>query len=620
MDHAYDILLGPNDPLAAQPPNIRVMMKPHQRAALHKALQMERTGRTSYQLRNAHEHLMDSIARRRQLFRGKLDIESNVGVIGDMVGYGKTLTALSLIASNPVRDIYRKTKDYYCYHGRNYSHFTAVCDRVEEIADDYFIRTTLVIVPRGPVFVQWEKAIREQTNLRVLTIDSLPTIRKNLPPAGSNIETIRAFFENYDVVLAKATAMKTLMEFYDQPYQSQHPIQAWDRIMIDEAHDIISKIPIFSFRFLWLISATYRTLLLRNYSGRSVMAYAIRDILDEERMNLLLLRGSPNFVMQSFNVPAMEEHYYLCAMPANLSAVHSFLTPSVQERINANDIQGAIRELGGHHETETDIVKLVTREIERDIRNKEHELSYVQGLEIEAESRAARVSTIENELVRLRDRYQSLMDRVSALSSKNCPICYDNYADPIMLPCTHVFCGSCLMQWMRNGHVCPECRQPIRARGLIAIVQAPVEASAIPQPEVPSILSKEDTLLKIIRNKAQGKFLVFSKCDYTFFRLMDRLQNEGISHAELKGSTHTMMKTLHRFQEGELQVIMLNTHHAGSGIDISCATDVIMFHSLGEDGVQAIGRAQRVGRTVPLHVHHLCYPQELSDQHHHHAP
>jgi len=59
-----------------------------------------------------------------------------------------------------------------------------------------------------------------------------------------------------------------------------------------------------------------------------------------------------------------------------------------------------------------------------------------------------------------------------------------------------------------------------------------------------------------------------------------------------------------------MRVILLNTRFAGSGIEITCATDVILVHSMGDDSTQAVGRANRVGRTTPLHVHKLLYPHE----------
>ena len=75
-----------------------------------------------------------------------------------------------------------------------------------------------------------------------------------------------------------------------------------------------------------------------------------------------------------------------------------------------------------------------------------------------------------------------------------------------------------------------------------------------------------------------------------------------------------MMNILNNFKYGNTNVILLTTQYAGSGIDISIATDVIILHSMDADKQQAIGRAQRVGRIAPLKVHNLCYEHELNDQ------
>jgi SNF2 family DNA or RNA helicase len=62
-----------------------------------------------------------------------------------------------------------------------------------------------------------------------------------------------------------------------------------------------------------------------------------------------------------------------------------------------------------------------------------------------------------------------------------------------------------------------------------------------------------------------------------------------------------------------INVILLTTQYAGYGIDINYATDVIIFHSMAVDKQQAIGRAQRVGRTNNLIVHNLCFEHELEE-------
>lgn len=611
VSHEYNIEITSRDPYAQQPSRIIPKLKPHQLAALQKASLMETTGVVHYHVPNPGMYIRDSYVRRRLMFSNKFKISTNIGVLGDIVGYGKTLTALSMIATTPAKDIRRVEQDVFSFHCHGYTNFMISRKHEPMSPTNMFIGTTLIVVPRGPVYVQWENSIRQQTQLNVLCIDSLHTIRKQLPGSGSTFADIKAYFERYDAVLIKATTLKVLMDFYEIPYHP-HPIQAWDRIMIDEAHDIINNIPLFSFHFLWLISGTYQSLLGRIYGSRIHMTYAIREILDEERMNLVLVKGESSFVQQSFDIPTPVEHYYLCEIPRALSAIHPFLHPSIQQKINANDIEGAIRELGGKHETEQDIVQLVTRELERDFNNKQREIAYTQSLEIPEDAKLQRIQTLQQELQRCQEKIDNLKQRLTCLDQQTCSICYDNFTNPIMLPCTHVFCGGCLLKWMQNGNACPECRSVISVKKLTAIVKEKADASTT-SPSLPQVLSKEDTLFKLLEERPNGRFLIFSQSDFTFTRIIMRLSNMGISHAEIKGSTATMMRILEQFRNNEIKVILLNTYHAGSGIDMSCATDVVIFHSMGLDKMQAVGRAQRVGRSAPLHIHNLCYPDEMSE-------
>ena len=157
---------------------------------------------------------------------------------------------------------------------------------------------------------------------------------------------------------------------------------------------------------------------------------------------------------------------------------------------------------------------------------------------------------------------------------------------------------------------CPECRTPVDSSKIVAIVKDK------PDHTVEMILSKEDRMVDIILKKPHGRFLVFSRLDFTFGRLADLFTQHNIAFCEIKGSTTHMMNILDQFQNNKLKVILLNIHHAGFGIDISCATDVIIYHSMAHEKIQAVGRAQRVGRTDVLTIHNLCYPHELNNTSH----
>ncbi|KAH3877383.1 E3 ubiquitin-protein ligase RNFT1-like [Dreissena polymorpha] len=45
---------------------------------------------------------------------------------------------------------------------------------------------------------------------------------------------------------------------------------------------------------------------------------------------------------------------------------------------------------------------------------------------------------------------------------ENCPICQDDYQDPVMLPCKHIFCENCVSIWFDREKTCPMCRAEIQ--------------------------------------------------------------------------------------------------------------------------------------------------------------
>ncbi|XP_052073044.1 RING finger and transmembrane domain-containing protein 2-like [Mytilus californianus] len=46
---------------------------------------------------------------------------------------------------------------------------------------------------------------------------------------------------------------------------------------------------------------------------------------------------------------------------------------------------------------------------------------------------------------------------------ESCPICQDDYKDPVMLACKHIFCESCVSVWFDREKTCPMCRTQIHA-------------------------------------------------------------------------------------------------------------------------------------------------------------
>ena len=602
----YDLELNDANYQAPQPENILVKLKPHQLTSLYKAIDMENSGELEYKIKNSNLLLNgdnSNLANEDEEYT-EVKIGTNVGIFGDMVGYGKTLIALSLIASNNLNNIHINPtfiKNYNSCRSYNYLTMSTANNNIKK--DDNIINSTLIIVPRGPVYVQWENTIKANTNLKLLSITNLNFIKSNLPKYdGTNKTEINNYFEKYDIVLIKNTTLKLLY----QTYYNGQIVKNWKRIMIDEAHDIMHQIPPnFNYYYLWLISGTYIDILKKNYN---TYIHGIKELMNETTLNLVLVKNNIEFIKKSFSIPEPIEKYYLCKLPSEYLIAKKFINNSILEKINANDFAGAIRELGGKNETENNIIELVSKELKRELHNLEMEKEYFTNQDIGVEEKQQKLKTIKIKIENQTNKINDLTERIKSLTTNSCAICMDNVKNPVMLECTHLYCGNCIFQWVKNNKNCPYCRTPItRYDKLIAIVNEKKEEEVV---EIDEILTKDDTFLKIIKNKPDGKFLVFTKNDNGFDNIRLKMEENNIKYEMLKGNTTHMMNILDKFKSGAINIILLNTQYAGSGIDINYATDIIIFHSMGVDKQQAVGRAQRVGRNNQLFIHNLHYEHE----------
>ena len=610
----YDIELDSNSMRCAQPNKIKKILKPHQLACLYKAIYMENVGTITYKNRDA-----------------MIKISTNIGIIGDIVGYGKTLTALSIIAHNPLENIHINSAKVHSFHSnRAYNYFTAETVNSNLPNLDNMINSTLIIVPRGPVYVQWEKTLKESTDLKYIAIEDLNFIKKNMPQINTpdRAHDIIDYFNQFDVVLIKNTTLDRLLEYYNySDSNAKYLIYNWRRIMIDECHDIINKIEIFNYLFIWLISGTYFNMCHKISSSSYSQYYNIKDILREDYINYILVKCNKDFVKESFKIPPIIEHYHLCKMSKYLKVIKKYINSAILDKINANDISGAIKDLGGKNETEEGMAALICADMNKNLSNKHREREYIASLDIVEENKVNRLKTIDNEIASIEGKIKDLTERITEINSKICSICLDNVTQPIILECTHIFCGGCLFQFLNANTLgtitkkCPDCRAEIKSTENLTAIVSIKDVNAITN-EIANndntsrigkgILNKEDTLLEILKNKPDGKFIVFSRVD-VFTNIIKILVSNGITFAELKGNTSHMMNVLKDFKNGIINVILLTTQYAGYGIDINYATDVIIFHSMAVDKQQAIGRAQRVGRTNNLIVHNLCFEHELEE-------
>ena len=210
-----------------------------------------------------------------------------------------------------------------------------------------------------------------------------------------------------------------------------------------------------------------------------------------------------------------------------------------------------------------------------------------------------KIEQIERQLTELAERYANFQNQM-------CPICFEPVGnhEPIIVPCcNNVFGGACLMNWLNQRHNCPNCRDPIEDETrLIHLTSNTDEVHACREREP----TKCETIVNILKENKDGKFIIFSSEDATFELIRRAFVEENIKCKEIKGRAESRNKTIAEFKEGKLQVIFLNSNNNGSGLNLQECTDIILYHTMIE-GVktQIIGRANRIGRQIPLRIHQL---------------
>jgi len=537
-------------PMILQPRNLNIDLFPHQLASVYKMEQLERA---------------------KQIQLDNYTINTKIGINGNITGYGKTLAMVTLILRDEmewdmdtqhrvdITTVYSMsliTKQMPYYHTK--------------------INTTLILVNQ-PLIEQWENEF-SHTNLRIGVV----TTRKSA-------DTIIA--PEYDAILVTPTMFN---RFVDRYYG-----MAWKRFIFDEpGHIKVPKMRSVIFGFMWLVTATPQSIILKHQKCKSSFMRILFDNFNwhfqDQIFNSINISNDEKFVRQSWQLPPTHHNYYECFSPV-YRALNGLVNDKIIAMADANNISGIISLLGGNQTSNiTDLVRTKKNDELRAIVN-------IYTLENDDE----KVAVWKEKENRIRTQLKELDRRMDDLLNKECTICYNKLISPVMEPlCQNIFCAKCLLTWIKTNRACPLCRQQINPASLIYIStdQTGDESKEHILP------TKEKMIVDIIKNKKKGRFIIFSSYNETFSRITSVLTINKISFIEAKGNIKIMNNRIKKFKDGTIPVIFLNSKHQGAGLNLQEATDVIIYHKMSDDLLcQVLGRPNRIGRTEPLQVHHLIY-------------
>lgn len=551
------------------------MLAPHQTSAIERMRDLEATG-------EVHDD------------RGAV-VHTRLGWFADPPGAGKTRVVIAVAAGpSPIE----KTVTYSVCAGE----LASSTFRVAPLRGTH-VQTTVVVVPPS-IVAQWET---------------------ELVAAGAGHFTVR--------LVAHASAMRLRLAAGDLPCvtlvcSTRYPevCEALEgyvphRLVLDEAPRLKLTAHRITSRFTWLVSATRETPDVADLLPRGSRAYwsALRA-LPMSSLRAIAVRNADAAIIYPCSITNYE---HVCiGDAAMLLAPRQYVGESVRAMLDANDVQGALAELGGG--AGEDLMTVVRRRIASDteetglqLRQIEIQLARLTGYA--RERTAAQLVRVEQRLERLRRDAANADARFADALLSDCAICHSTLEHPVLVPCCqNLFCAVCMLSWMqaRPGAPCPACRAEhvhlVRIAGPEHVADQ-VADQIEPEPAEPRarLQSKAATILAIV-TAARAGVLVYSTHVTGMYSIRNLLNEAGVTHSELQGRSTTRDKALRKFRAGAVKVLFLNASENCAGIDLPGVSDIVLYHQMPESmHTQIVGRGRRICRTEPLSVHSLILAEDV---------
>lgn len=645
-------ILTADSPRISQPDNIGLELKQHQLAMIYKCDMVERTCQTPFKVTSKKDP------------RFKYDVKTKIGIIGDVVGSGKTFTVLGLI--DKFRDSVPKYNsiDFFEHHNEMRSHNSLV--NIKTVASPAIdvVNTTVIIVPHT-ILTQWKEAILKNVkNLKYAIVNNKKTLTQFEKDIRNGVddseENFRAMcvesLKSYDFILMSSTFTPKVSDMI------YHIFGNYDiyirRLVIDEGDSI--KLPRHVIgnihpMFTWIVTSTYQSLLnpdglvkwlnpstgqisdYYSYENGFTLRKRLAGILHKgyvynmmlhfsnisqmelnDFRKLFVLKNDNSFVNMAFQLKPPIQHVIECDMPLSLRVLSNVVSNSILNKINAGDLRGALDELECDKVSEKDLIDAVTKDLKARLENK------VIEYEMNSKMNWANDTAKQEALAKIKTKITELESKIENIKSKlndntACNICFDDITTTALAPCCNTkFCFECITKWLtQNGNTssCPFCRGKLDLNSLI-LVDEHAHKNNITKKQLRSKLDMFKSIIKQrIKEEPNIKILVFSDYVNTLNNYIPALIDLGISYTQISGTTATISKKVREFKENtgpKIDCLLLNAEYCASGLNLENTTDIFITHKMsGSKTHQIIGRGQRPGRVGRLNVWKMYYKTEM---------
>jgi len=534
-------------------------------------------------------------------------INTNVGLICDKVGSGKSLVVLSLILKNKILEL-EKRDMIISSSGQSGlpTYIRVISNKKEEL------KTNLIVVP-PTIINQWEEYIQKYTNLTYYSIK----LEKDINKYQGNIN----FFENYDIILISGKRYNSFVSIINYEESKNKKIY-FSRIIMDEVDTLnIPNCKELNANFYWFITATYQNVIkyymIKN-NGFIKNTFVSLYTVQKKYKNPLLLKNDNDYIDNSIKLPDYKLKILRSKNTHIINILQNIVSKEVINCLNANDIDLAIEKINCNVTDENNMINIICQDLNKKKNNIVIKLNTLEMMEYDSEQmKNYKREKLIKKLEIVENKIKLIYDRLK--NNNICPICIEEPKNKVITNCCkNIFCLECILNYLnyKKCNECPLCRsKQINPKDLTVIKKDLSNVKIkIKENSLDELKDKYDHLRNIIEENKGKKILFYT--EYTSDNLFSKIEKIFIKNEDrydkVIGSIHKIKNTLNDYKDGDLNILLLDAKTCGSGLNLENTDIIILFHAMNKEmEQQIIGRAQRLGRKNELIVYKILYESEL---------
>lgn len=495
------------------------------------------------------------------------------GILGNLFGTGKSYIILELIKQqrdsiNNLPNI-PKINNNLCYNN-------------EYIVEEYkYISSNIILTPHI-LYNQWIEYLKTY-NIKYILIDTVKSINKFFDKltddTNNNDNYLQNYFysdTNYNIVTEEVILVKNTMYIIFQNLCSNLNLK-FSRLIIDESDSItfkkrIEDVQLVKTNFIWWITGNYLKILQHNYKINIMNKFFMN--IDKNIISKCIVVCNKNYILKQIrlnnkkNINNIKEIVYKYRSSIICDIFEEIYSKHVLDLIDSGAYNSVCEILDININNSTNIINNTLNKLKLDYDN----------LSLE--------NTFENRIkqIKIKNKIESIELKIK---EKMCIICY-NISEKyiISICCNNYYCLECFLNYIKhNFKNCANCR--LSLENTINIYR-----------NNNILLTQIKTVIEIIKNliiDKNSKIIICSNYIDSYFEIIDYLILNEISHSHVNGRSSHISKVIDKFNNGLIKILFLNSNYSANGLNITQATDMIIFSNLNK-----YKKNQLYGRVIRL--------------------